>query len=338
MRRLLIVLSITLLFISNCGKKDSGIKLEKDTPAYQLAKDLAGKLDYLDPDKNNVLVSTTKFDITVGDVIGKFYKSSGSRSEGLEKLEPTRLKNYVNQLAQRLAEQKLLLAKAKEAGISATDAQVDSVLKLQYTRSGGEDKFLEMLEKNKVSIDFVKNDINENLSINYYFEKTLASEFEVPEEMIKEEYQKDKTATVRHILLKTTGKTDSAKQEIRKKMEGILAEAKSGKDFAELAKKYTEDPGSQKTGGLYENFGRGRMVKAFEAAAFSVPVGEISDIVETPYGYHILKVIDRKKETRPFEEVRSQIENGFKSRKKSDAIQNHLQKLKDEVEFKLIEY
>ena len=150
MRRLLIILSITVLLISGCGKKDAAVKLEKDTPAYQLAKDLAGKLDYLDPDKNNVLVSTSKFDITVGEVIGKFYKSSGSQSEGLKKLEPTRIKNYINQLAQRLAEQKLLLAKAKEAGISATDAMVDSVLKLQYTRSGGEDKFLEMLEKNKV--------------------------------------------------------------------------------------------------------------------------------------------------------------------------------------------
>ena len=93
MQRLLIVLSITLLFISNCGKKNAAVKLEKDTPAYQLAKDLSGKLDYLDPDKNNILVSTTKFDITVGDVIGKFYASSGSRSAQLKTLKPDRYHN-----------------------------------------------------------------------------------------------------------------------------------------------------------------------------------------------------------------------------------------------------
>ena len=115
------------------------------------------------------------------------------------------------------------------------------------------------------------------------------------EEEIQERYQQDKAASVRHILLMTQGKSDSAKKEIRKKMEAILAEAKSGKDFAELAKKDTEDSSSKNNGGRYENFGRGRMVKTVEDAASSVPVCEISDTVETRYGYHILKVIDRKK-------------------------------------------
>jgi len=338
MKRSLIIFFIFMLFVSGCGKKNSGIKLQKDTPAYQLAKDISKKLEYLDPDKNNVLVTTNKFDITVGELITKFYNSSGTRADRLKSADATQLKNYIEQLSNRIAEQKLLLANAKKAGISATQTEVDSILQMQYKRSGSEEKFLEMLQKNNVSIDFVKNDISDNITINQYFEKLLASEFEVTEEIIKKEYEADKTATVRHILLKTDGKTDSAKQEIRKKMEGILAEARAGKDFAELAKQYTEDPGSKSTGGLYEDFPKGKMVKSFEDAAFNVPVGEISDIVDTRYGFHILKIIERKKETKPFEEVRSQIENKLKSRRKGEVIKNHIEKLKEEAEFKLVEY
>jgi hypothetical protein len=72
--------------------------------------------------------------------------------------------------------------------------------------------------------------------------------------------------------------------------------------------KFSEDPGSKNTGGLYENFPKGQMVKPFEDAAFTLPIGSLSDIVETPYGYHILKIIDRKKETKPYEEVKKDLE------------------------------
>jgi len=119
-------------------------------------------------------------------------------------------------------------------------------------------------------------------------------------------------------------------------MEDVLARAKKGEDFAELAKKYSEDPGSKNKGGIYEDFTRGRMVKPFEDAAFGVPVGEISDIVETRYGYHILKVINRKKETRPLEEVRDQLVKKLESTKKRDAYQNFVEKLKTDNGFEIV--
>jgi len=120
-----------------------------------------------------------------------------------------------------------------------------------------------------------------------------------------------------------------------KKMEEILAKAKSGEDFGELARQHSEDDGSKENGGLYENFGRGRMVKPFEEAAFSVPVGEISPIVETDFGFHIIKVIDRKKETRPLEEVRPELEARIKQEKKTGGYQSYLAKLKESAEFKI---
>jgi parvulin-like peptidyl-prolyl isomerase len=119
----------------------------------------------------------------------------------------------------------------------------------------------------------MRRDIRDGIIIENYLNDALASKLVVGEEEIRRGDEEDKTATVRHILLSTQGKSDAAKEATRRQMEKILERARAGEDFAELAKQYTEDPGSKKSGGLYSDFGRGRMVKPFEDAAFSVPVG-----------------------------------------------------------------
>ena len=118
-------------------------------------------------------------------------------------------------------------------------------------------------------------------------------------------------------------------------MEDILARAKAGEDFAELARQNTEDPGSKESGGLYEDFSRGRMVKPFEDAAFSVPVGDISDIVETQYGYHILQIVNRKRETRPFEEVRDELESQLRQGKQGTSVQDYIDGMKKDAGFEV---
>ncbi len=94
-----------------------------------------------------------------------------------------------------------------------------------------------------------------------------------------------------HILLTTEGKDDAA---VRAQAEQVLKEAKSGADFAALAKKYSNDESNAQQGGDLDYFTRGRMVAPFETAAFALAPGEISDLVKTEFGYHIIKVIDRK--------------------------------------------
>ncbi len=108
-----------------------------------------------------------------------------------------------------------------------------------------------------------------------------------------------------HILLKTEGKDDAA---VRAKAEEILKDARGGADFAELAKKYSEDESNAKNGGDLDYFGRGRMVPEFDAAVFAMEPGQISDLVKTQFGYHIIKLTDKKPGTsRPLEEVRQQL-------------------------------
>ena len=108
-----------------------------------------------------------------------------------------------------------------------------------------------------------------------------------------------------HILIKTEGKDDAA---ARAKAEDLLKQVHAGADFAALAKKSSEDEGSAKNGGDLDYFGRGRMAKEFEDAAFALQPGELSGVVKSPFGYHIIKLVDRKPAmTKSLTDVRQQI-------------------------------
>jgi peptidyl-prolyl cis-trans isomerase D len=116
-----------------------------------------------------------------------------------------------------------------------------------------------------------------------------------------------------HILLKTEGKDDAA---VKKAAEAVLAEAKAGKDFAALAKKYSEDDSNKDKGGDLDFFGRNIMAKEFEDAAFAMKPGEISGVVKTQFGYHIIKMVEKKAaSTRTIDEARPQIEQQLKQSK-----------------------
>jgi peptidyl-prolyl cis-trans isomerase D len=122
-----------------------------------------------------------------------------------------------------------------------------------------------------------------------------------------EQYSTPEQVRASHILLKTEGKDDAG---VKARAEELLKQARAGADFAELAKKNSEDEASAKNGGDLDYFGRGRMVPEFDQAAFSLEPGKISDLVKTQYGYHIIKVVDKKPATtRTLSEVRQQIQD-----------------------------
>src|SRR6266542_5055966 len=120
-----------------------------------------------------------------------------------------------------------------------------------------------------------------------------------------EQYTTPEQVRASHILLKTEGKTDA---DVKAKAEALLKQAKAGADFAELAKKNSEDESNAKNGGDLDYFGRGRMVPEFDQAVFAMQPGQISDLVKTQYGYHIIKLVDKKNATtKPLAEVRQQL-------------------------------
>jgi peptidyl-prolyl cis-trans isomerase D len=120
-----------------------------------------------------------------------------------------------------------------------------------------------------------------------------------------EQYSTPEQVRASHILLKTEGKDDAA---VKARAEEILKQAKDGADFADLAKKNSEDVESAKNGGDLDYFGKGRMVPEFDQAVFAMEPGQISNLVKTQYGYHIIKLVDKKPATtRTLAEVRQQI-------------------------------
>ena len=127
------------------------------------------------------------------------------------------------------------------------------------------------------------------------------------------QYQTPEQIRASHILLNTAGKDEAT---VRKQAEDLLKQARAGADFAALATKFSEDEGSKVNGGDLDYFSRGRMVPEFETAAFALEPGQISDLVKTQYGFHIIKVVDKKPAvTRTFDEVRPQIEEQLKAQR-----------------------
>jgi len=124
----------------------------------------------------------------------------------------------------------------------------------------------------------------------------------------KESYQQPEQRHARHILFKVSKESpDSVRAEKKKKAEQVLALAKQGRDFAKLAEKYSEGP-TKSRGGDLGFFARGRMVKSFDEAVFSLKAGEISTVVETPFGYHIIKLEEiRPAEMKSFAEVKDSL-------------------------------
>jgi peptidyl-prolyl cis-trans isomerase D len=164
----------------------------------------------------------------------------------------------------------------------------------------------------------------------------LASDVQVSDQDLRsyydqhrDEFRVPEQVTVSHILIKTPtagpdGKVDQKAVDAAKaKAEDVLKQVKSGGNFADMAKKYSDDPGSAKNGGSLGPIQRGRTVPEFEKVAFSLPKGQISDLVKTTYGFHIIKVDDKQQaHTKSLEEVKAQIEPLIKQQKASRAAES----------------
>ena len=143
-----------------------------------------------------------------------------------------------------------------------------------------------------------------------------------------DEYRVPEQVNVRHILIKSPlpgpdGKVDpKAMDAARAKAQDVLKQVKAGGNFADLAKKYSDDPGSAKNGGSLGFIGRGRTVPEFEKAAFSLPKGGTSDLVQSSYGFHIIHVDDKQDaHLKSVDEVKGQIEPLIKQQKAAQAAQ-----------------
>jgi peptidyl-prolyl cis-trans isomerase D len=138
----------------------------------------------------------------------------------------------------------------------------------------------------------------------------------------KDHYRTPEHVDVRHILLKTDEKDPKSDTTVKAKAEGLVKQLRGGANFAEMAKKYSEDPSSAAKGGEVDGVERGQMFAEFEKAAFSLKPGEISDPVKVTYGYHILLVLKHEQaQLRPFDGVKTEIAGEYKKQRVNELMQ-----------------
>ncbi len=210
------------------------------------------------------------------------------------------------QVVEALINDRLVLEEAQKLGIEVARQEADEEIQAIKDYYEDEQGFQQLLDVQGLTEEQFVEKVKQSLLESKYREKVLET-VTVSEEDIRKYYDenprefKNDTVKASHILLDT-----------REDAQEVLTRAKAGEDFGRLAEQYSVEPDAQTTKGNLGEFGYGEMVELFEEAAFALDIGEISDIVETQFGYHIIKVFDKTvTDITPFEEVKDQIESNL---------------------------
>jgi peptidyl-prolyl cis-trans isomerase C len=153
-----------------------------------------------------------------------------------------------------------------------------------------------------------------------------------------EQMKQPEQAKLSHILVKVeSGSSQEVRQKAQEKASGLHQRIVAGEDFAALAREHSDDPGSKTNGGDLSWVSRGQTVPAFEKAAFALDPGEMSSVVETQFGYHIIKLAERKpSETMPYEQVEGRINEFLQQRHLQEAIQAEVDSLKSKSKIEIL--
>jgi peptidyl-prolyl cis-trans isomerase C len=240
-----------------------------------------------------------------------------------------------------MAEKQLLAEKIESEGIRITDEQINDKVKEITTGQGITIQDFEKSLQTRGGLSMAE--FNNQLKMALGIEQLIGAEFiksgqSVSEEEAKKFYDDNIASFTRHeqvkashILIGTNGEDEAAKTAAKAKAEDLLVQVKGGADFAELAKAHSTCP-SKERGGDLGFFGKGQMVPEFSQAAFALKPDEFSDVVETKFGYHIIKVTDRKEAgVSSFEEEKSNIVKNLEARKKQTFTRSYVEALKSEA-------
>jgi peptidyl-prolyl cis-trans isomerase C len=295
--------------------------------------------------KKDVAVTVNGVDImesTVTNLIGPQLERIDQQGS---KLPPSVAEQYKKQLREQALEQlirrQLLDEKIKQANIAITEEEVMSQInEIASAQNMSLEDFKNTMEQYNRNFDQVKEDVRKALSRNKFMEAQWAGQTDVNEAEAKKYYDENKKrfdvpeqVRVSHILIQyplddPNLDPNEAKAETRVKAQGLLQQIKDGADFAALAKAHSDCP-SASQGGDLGFFPRGETTPQFEKAAFELEIGQISDIVETEYGCHIIKAMERKDASVvSFEQAKDDIIKELTEKKQLEFAEKYISSLK----------
>ncbi len=302
---------------------------------------------------NGVEISKEYYDKTVAKVArdNDFESVFGDQVWDME-IEPgvTFSQHFADQMLEMLITHELVMQELEkdDAGkaLIATEEDINAEYTAYMDIVSKDSEYAAYLTAHGVDEAFIKDHLRKNLSYRN-LATDMVAKAEVTDEDVKAYYDEhiaDYThneVKASHILISTLGENneplpDDQKTKKLELAQEVLKKAQGGEDFAALAKEYSDDPGSAVQGGDLGFFAKGVMVPEFNDKAFSMEIGEISDIVETQFGYHIIYLTDKLDETESLDDVKGMIKDQLKNNKFDDLIKELTSKAKINVNKELV--
>ena len=264
----------------------------------------------------------------------------GARGDQLELLK--RLRREAMDL---LIEQVLVAQAAEQSGIKAGSADIDKSITELRSIFDNDSAFQMKLDGEGFTQESFRTHVGRMMIAKQYLDKIRMAAADVTDEQLEDYYANNESRVtlpeqvrVRHILVtwKPMGKPDD-RAFIREQMEPILERARAGEDFAALAREFSDDYATKQVGGDTGLFRRGQMAPAFEAAAFALEPGEISDVVETPFGVHIIRLEERRaEELLALDDIRDQLREHVTNEQVEQAVRAEIDRLKAAADIKIL--
>ena len=287
---------------------------------------------------NGVEISRADFDAEISRARQQF--------AGLgQPMSTARLSKIKKDVLESLIGRELLYQTSQKHGIKVDEATINNQLAMQKKRFPSETEFNKVLSKNNLSEAAMRVQLERNMAIKEFIDKQFVQNVTISDKESKayyeskpEYFKQPEQVQASHILIKIDSEADeSQKAQARKKIEKIQKRLQKGEDFAALAKEFSQCPSKAKGGDL-GYFQRGQMVPAFEQVAFALKPGAVSDIVETRFGYHLIKVIGKKPETTiPYKDVKDKLEQHLKREKIQKEVTLYVEKLKEKAKVEKVE-
>jgi peptidyl-prolyl cis-trans isomerase C len=248
------------------------------------------------------------------------------------------------QAVEQLISAELLYQAAAKLEIKDLDKQIDAKVAQGKARFKDEQDFKKAIKDLEMDEKDLREYTRRDLLISNFIETTFVPKAAVPEAEIRafydknlDKFKRDETVKASHILIGIDAKASADdRKKAREKADKLRKDLAGGADFAALAKGNSTDSSSQQGGDL-GFFGKGQMVPSFEKAAFALKPGEISDVVETQFGFHIIKLTEKKPaETADYKDVKTKIEEFLKRQKVNEAVQKYLADTKKTAKIEIL--